>query len=184
MVYYLPILLKDEKMKNKTVGILVENEYQELEFWYPYLRLQEEGIKPIIIGFEKKSYKSKLGYEVTADVSAKEVEHEKFDAIIIPGGYAPDKMRCHQPMLNLVKTNYDNGAIIAAICHAAWVLISANIIDGKNATCYHSVKDDLINAGGKYSDEPVVVDDNIITSRQPDDLPVFCKKIIEGLKAS
>jgi len=171
-------------MNDKKVGIFIENDYQELEFWYPYLRLQEEGIKPVIIGFEKKSYKSKLGYEVEVNVAANEVEKQQFDAIIIPGGYAPDKMRCHQSMLNLVKSTYDQGAIVAAICHAAWVLISARIIAGKKATCYHSIKDDLINAGAEYLDEVVVVDNNIITSRQPADLPMFCKKIIEGLNRS
>lgn len=170
-------------MKDKMVGILVEDDYQELEYWYPYLRLKEEGIKPIIIGPEKKAYRSKLGYEVRAEVSAKEIQQESFDAIIIPGGYAPDKMRAHQPMLDLVKTTFERGAIVAAICHAGWVLASANIISGKKVTCYHTIKDDLIHAGGEYLDEPVVVDKNIITSRQPDDLPVFCQKIIAGLES-
>jgi len=169
-------------MKEKNVGIFVDDEYQELEFWYPYLRLQEEGIKPVIIANEKKTYKSKLGYPVQADATTEDVAQRKFDAIIIPGGYAPDKMRCHKGMLRLVKDTHDRGAIIAAICHAGWVLVSAKIISGKKVTGYHSIKDDLVNAGANYVDEPVVVDKNIITSRQPDDLPVFCKAIIQQLK--
>ena len=169
-------------MKDKHVGIFVENEYQELEFWYPYLRLQEEGIKPVIIANEKKTYKSKLGYPVEADTAAQDVVQKKFDAVIIPGGYAPDKMRCHKDMLRLVKDTHDRGAIIAAICHAGWVLVSANILSGKKVTGYHSIKDDLVNAGAEYVDEPVVVDKSMITSRQPEDLPVFCKAIIELLK--
>jgi protease I len=172
---------KGMRLENKSVGILVENDYQELEFWYPYLRLQEEGVIPLVIGHHKTVYKSKLGYEVEADVASKEVLQQTFDAIIIPGGYAPDKMRTHTSMLQLVKTNYENGSVIAAICHAAWVLSSAGILKGKNATCYHSIKDDIINAGANYSDEPVVVDGNLITSRQPFDLPAFCTAIINEL---
>lgn len=110
------------------------------------------------------------------------MEHDSFSAIIIPGGYAPDKMRVHQPYLNLTKNTFDRGAVVAAICHAAWVLISAKVVSGKKATCYHTIRDDLKNAGAEYLDEAVVVDGNLITSRKPDDLPVFCQKIIAGLK--
>lgn len=169
-------------MQGKTAAILIENNYQELEFWYPYLRLQEEGIKPVIIGHQSTTYKSKSGYPVTADVSAQEVEDEGFDVLIIPGGYAPDVMRTHTSMLKLTYSTYQRGNIVAAICHAAWVLISANIVSGKKATCYHAIKDDLINAGAHYLDEPVVVDENLITSRVPSDLPLFCKKIIARLE--
>ncbi len=168
-------------LEEKSVGILIENNYQELEFWYPFLRLQEVGINPLVIGHEKTTYNSKLGYEVLADVAAKEVEQQSFDAIIIPGGYAPDKMRTHKPMVNLVRANYEQGNVIAAICHASWMLVSANILSNKKATCYHSIKDDVINAGAQYVDEPVVVDGHLITSRQPSDLPDFCKAILNAL---
>ncbi|GGI76876.1 type 1 glutamine amidotransferase domain-containing protein [Legionella impletisoli] len=168
-------------LEDKSVGILIENDYQELEFWYPYLRLQEAGVSPLIIGQDKTTYKSKLGYEVESDVAAKEVEEQLFDAIIIPGGYAPDKMRTHKAMVNLVRSNYKKGKIIAAICHASWMLVSASILSDKKVTCYHSIKDDVINAGAHYLDEPVVVDQNLITSRQPFDLPYFCKAILEAL---
>lgn len=169
------------RLKDRKVGILVEDNYQELEFWYPYLRLKEEGCQVTIIGIEKKTYLSKRGYEVDAEVTAETVKNQIFDALIIPGGYAPDLMRVSKPILELVKKNDTEGKIIAAICHAIWVPISAKIISGKKATCYYTVKDDLINAGGSYLDQSVVVDKNLITSRQPEDLPDFCRKIIENL---
>lgn len=168
-------------LHHKKIGIFIADNFQILEFWYPYLRLKEEGCHLTIIGPEQKTYQSKLGNEVAADVAAKEVINQKFDAIIIPGGYAPDAMRVCEPMLNLVKTTYERGCIIAAICHAIWVPISAKIMSGKKATSYHTIKDDVINAGAEYFDQSVVVDKNLITSRQPDDLPEFCKKIIESL---
>ena len=165
----------------KDLGIFIENNYQELEFWYPYLRLKEAGFQLTIIGPEKKTYKSKLGYEVKADVAAQDVLNKNFAALIIPGGYAPDRMRVCKPMLTLVKQCYERGIIIASICHAIWVPVSAGIVSGKKATCYHTVKDDLINAGGQYLDQSVVVDGNLVTSRQPEDLPDFCREILAKL---
>lgn len=167
---------------NKKIVILVDDEYQELEFWYPYLRLQESNILPLIVGNEKRTYKSRVGYEVVADCSINDISHEKFDGIIIPGGYAPDIMRRHQSVINFVQSTYESGGFVAAICHAIWVVISAKIISGKNATCYYGIKDDLVNAGGNYIDKAVVVDKRIITSRTPDDLPIFCKTILDYLK--
>lgn len=165
-------------MKSKKIGILIENNYQELEFWYPYLRLKEAGFDVISIGPEKKVYKSKLGYEALADVAVSDVMHHHFDALVIPGGYAPDLMRVCESILELVKKTHDHGGIIAAICHAIWVPISAGIVSGKKATCYHTVKDDLKNAGGLFVDQSVVVDGHLITSRKPDDLPDFCREIL------
>lgn len=170
------------KLKDKKIGIFVENNYQELEFWYPFLRFKEEGCQVTVIGPENnKTYQSKKGYEVVSDVAAEKVKNQSFDALIIPGGYAPDLMRVCKPILNLVKKNFTEGKVIAAICHGIWVPISAKIISGKKATCYYSVKDDLINAGGSYLDQSVVVDANVITSRKPEDLPDFCRKIVEKL---
>ncbi|WP_419419839.1 type 1 glutamine amidotransferase domain-containing protein [Legionella sp. D16C41] len=169
------------ELSNKKVGILIENDYQELEFWYPYLRLQEEGIEPLIIGKEIRSYKSKLGYEAKADITAEEASSMHFDAIIIPGGYAPDKMRTQLAMLHIIKDTYERGGIVAAICHAGWVLASAKILNGKKVTGIKSIQDDLINAGAQFIDEQVVVDGNLITSRTPTDLPFFCQEIIKNL---
>ena len=170
------------RLHDKNVGIFIADNFQVLEFWYPYLRLKEEGCQLTIIGPEQKTYKSKLGNEATADIAAQQALQKKFDAIIIPGGYAPDAMRVCEPMLDIVKTTFERGAIIAAICHAIWVPISAKIISGKKVTSYHTIKDDVINAGAEYVDQVVVMDQNLITSRQPDDLPEFCKKIIESLQ--
>lgn len=166
----------------KEIGIFIEDQYQELEFWYPYLRLKEEGYCPVIIGPQQKSYRSKLGYEVNADIAAEKAVDKSFAALIIPGGYAPDAMRVCAPMLTLVQNTDNKKGIIAAICHGIWVPISAKIMSGKKATCYHTVKDDLINAGGSYLDQSVVTDDNIITSRKPDDLPDFCREIRKKLQ--
>jgi len=172
-------------LSNKNILIFVDNNYQELEFWYPLLRMKEAGAKVVIVGAKAKStYKSKHGYEVTTDESADNINMDKFDAIIIPGGYAPDIMRINQSMLKLVRQAVlKQNKVVAAICHAPWVLVSAQVLKGKNATCYHTIKDDLMNAGAHYQDKSVVVDSNIITSRQPDDLPDFCKAIIHCLQS-
>ena len=168
-------------ISNKKIGILIENNYQELEFWYPYLRLQEENVKPVVIGSEVTSYHSENGYEAKSDISAKDAVEQTFDAIIIPGGYAPDLMRVNKNMVKIVRKTFDDGHLVAAICHAAWMLASADIVKNKNVTCFHSIKDDLIHAGANYHDDAVVVDGNLITSRVPSDLPDFCEKIISFL---
>lgn len=167
----------------KLAAILVEDLYQELELWYPYYRLIEEGIKVDIVGpAAEKTYQSKLGYPAKTTKAADAIDSNNYTAVIIPGGYAPDRMRLHKPMVNFVKSAYENDKIVAAICHAGWMLCSADILQGKKATCYHAIKDDLKHAGADYVDQSVVVDGNIITSRTPDDLPDFCKAILNALK--
>ncbi len=165
------------------IGVLIEDLYNELEFWYPYLRLKEEGFEVIAIGPEKeKEYKSKIGLPKVSEKGAKEIDPKELSAIIVPGGYAPDRLRRSKDILNLVKGVYDNGGIVATICHGGWVLISADILKGKKATSYFAIKDDMVNAGVNWVDEEVVIDGNIITSRTPDDLPAFLKAIISKLK--
>lgn len=167
---------------NKKIGIFAENNYQELELWYPLLRFKEAGAQVKVIGSGSgNQYKSKLGYPVTVDINADQVKADEFDALIIPGGNAPDIMRRHHAMVQLVSDAYKKNKIIATICHAGWMLVSAGILKGKKATCFYSIKDDLINAGATYLDQAVVRDGNLITSRIPDDLPVFCKTILEAL---
>ena len=169
-------------MSKKMIGVLVENLYQELELWYPLLRLREAGYQTKIIGPEAgTTYKSKLGYAATADLAAAKVNLTDFAAIVIPGGYAPDIMRTHQSMVDLVSAADKQGVVVAAICHAGWMLASADILKGKKATCYQAIKDDVINAGAHYIDEEVVVDGKLITSRKPDDLPAFCQAILRVL---
>ena len=167
----------------KKIGILVADLYQDLEVWYPLLRLKEAGIEVTVIGAEKnKVYKSKHGYEIKSDISAKEIKTETLDGLIIPGGYAPDIMRRYPEMVNLVKTIYEQGKVVAAICHGGWMLASAKILSGKTVTSFFAIKDDLEHAGARFVDAEVVVDGNLITSRKPEDLPMFVKEIIKALQ--
>ena len=167
---------------NKNIALFVENMYEDLEFWYPFIRMKEAGAKVTVVAPKTELYKGKHGLEVKADKSIDEVSTGNFDALIIPGGYSPDLMRRHDSMVKFVKKMYSEGKIVAAICHAGWMLSSAGIIKGKKLTSFFSIKDDLINAGAKWIDKEVVVDDNLITSRSPDDLPAFCRTIISNLK--
>ncbi len=171
-------------LSNKQIAILAEDIYEDLELWYPYYRLQEEGIKVKIVAPLAKEYHSKHVYPVQADLSADEARVEDFDGIVIPGGFAPDRLRRYPAILNLVRGVYEKGGLIASICHGAWVVISAGIMKGKQATCFFAIKDDLINAGANYMDQEVVVDENLITSRTPQDLPIFLSTIITYLKSN
>jgi protease I len=168
-------------LKGKRVAVLVENMYEDLELWYPYYRLLEAGAEVRIVGPEAKVYESKHGYPARADVPASEVSAEEFDAVVVPGGYAPDLLRRHQAVLDLVRGIWESGGVVAAICHAAWVPISAGIMKGRRATCVSAIKDDLINAGATYLDKEVVVDGSFISSRSPRDLPAFLPAIIGAL---
>lgn len=171
-----------DEVKGKKVLILAEDEYEDLELWYPKLRLSEAGAGVVVAGVDKKSYHGKKGYPVEVDCLIGDVRPEDFDAVVIPGGYAPDKLRRSEKVLKVVRDMCASGKVVAAICHAAWVPISAGIVRGKRMTCFFAIKDDLINAGAEYVDEPVVVDGNIVTSRVPSDLPYFCNAIINLLK--
>ena len=167
----------------KRVAVLVEQQYQELEVWYPVYRLREAGCTVKLVGPEAgKSYPSKLGYPAVADVSAKDAAADQFDAIVIPGGFAPDYIRRSEPMLKLVRDLFAQKKTVAAICHGPWVLCSTPALKGKTATGFHSIKDDMVNAGATFVDREVVVDGNVITSRKPDDLPAFVVAIIEQMR--
>jgi protease I len=169
------------ELQGKRIAILVEDLYNEVEFWYPYYRLKEAGASVTIVGNGAKEYRSKIGLPAPGGVSAETGKSADFDAVIIPGGYAPDRMRRSQAMLGLVRGCFQEGKVVAAICHAGWVLASAGILKGKSATCFPSIRDDLVNAGANYVDREVVRDGNLITSRTPDDLPAFCREIIKSL---
>ncbi|MBI5419756.1 MAG: type 1 glutamine amidotransferase [Deltaproteobacteria bacterium] len=169
------------ELKGKRVAVLVENLYEDLELWYPALRFREAGAEVAIVGAGAHIYSSKHGYEVRADKSVDRVAAGDFDAVIIPGGYAPDRMRLHKAMVDLVREAYRQGKVVAAICHGGWMLASAGILRGKKVTGYIAIRDDLVNAGATYEDSEVVRDGNLVTSRKPDDLPAFCRTIFQAL---
>jgi protease I len=170
------------KLEGKRIAILAENQYQEMELWVPYYRFKEEGAEVKVVGGGgAKSYTSKHGYPVSVDVQAEQVKAVEFDAVVVPGGYAPDMMRRHPAMVSLVRDAAQQGKVVAAICHAGWMLVSAGILKGRKATSFFSIKDDLAAAGADWQDAEVVVDGNLITSRKPDDLPAFCRAIVGAL---
>jgi len=170
-------------LENKKIAILIEDMFNVFEFWYPYYRLKEEGAEVVVVGSGRTEvFSGKPGTECKADVSATDVNAGDFDGLVIPGGYAPDMMRRHPAMVNLVKDMYQENKLVAAICHAGWMLASADILQGRKVTSFFAIKDDLIHAGADWVDQDVVVDGNLITSRTPDDLPVFMKAIITYLK--
>ncbi len=170
-------------IQGKRIAILAENLYQEMELWVPYYRLKEVGGTVTIVGTgTAKTYTSKHGYPVNADVSADEVKEADFDAVVIPGGFAPDLMRRSAAMVRLVREAFEAGKVVAAICHGGWMLCSAGVLRGKTATGFFSIKDDMVNAGARFVDQEVVVDGNLITSRKPDDLPAFCRELVKALE--
>jgi protease I len=168
-------------LKGKKVAILVEKDYQDLEVWYPALRLREEGATVRFVGTKEKEYKGKFGYPVTVDLLIDQARVQDFDAVIIPGGWAPDFLRRYDAVMEFVRAMDKAGKVVAAICHAGWILASADIVRGRAVTCFSAIKDDVKNAGGDYVDREVVVSGNLITSRKPEDLPDFCREIISAL---
>ena len=170
-------------LTGKRIAILAEADFEDAELIEPMRAMKDAGAKVVIVGSgSQESYKGKRATAtVKADTTADKVKTEDFDAIIVPGGYAPDKMRLHQPMIDLVKRACDAGKIVAAICHGPQLLISADIVRGRRVTSWPSVAVDLKNAGAIWVDESVVQDGNIITSRKPADLPRFNKAIIKAL---
>jgi protease I len=171
-------------MDKKKIFMLIEDLFEDSEVVYPYYRMQEEGYEVQTVGPEAgREYKGKKGITIVSDIAASKADIDETVAIIIPGGYAPDRMRRHKLMVDLVIKAHKKCKVVAAICHGPWMLVEADIIRGKNVTGFFSISTDLKNAGGKYIDREVVVDENIITSRYPQDLPVFCKNIIEIIEA-
>lgn len=169
------------KQSAKRIAILVEKDYQDMEVWYPYLRLLEAGHEPVPIGVGQLDYKGKYGYPITCLKTIDIVKASSFDGVIVPGGWAPDFLRLSPEVLKFVREIDSKGKLVAAICHAGWVLVSADILKGRTATSYKAIKDDVVNAGAKWKDAEVVVDKNLITSRTPWDLPAFMKAILEFL---
>jgi protease I len=171
--------------QGKRVAVLVEKIYEDLELWYPVMRLREAGCDVKIVGPKAgETYPSKHGYPAKSDVAASEVKAADFDAIIIPGGYSPDHMRRHPAMVDLVTQAAKQGKILASICHGPWMLCSAKCLKGRKVTGFFAIRDDVENAGGIWQDAACVRDGNIITSRTPDDLPAFMRGILAALADS
>ena len=169
-------------LHGKRVAILVEDLYQDQEVWYPYYRLKEAGAEVVVVGTGKSEYKSKHGYPISAEMSAEQAVAEAFDGMIVPGGYAPDILRRFPAVIQLVQALHRQGKVIGAICHAGWVLCSADVLRGKTVTCFSAIRDDVVNAGATYVDREVVRDGNLVTSRKPDDLPAFMRTFMETLQ--
>ncbi|HEY7308681.1 MAG TPA: type 1 glutamine amidotransferase domain-containing protein [Gemmataceae bacterium] len=171
------------ELQGKRAAVLVEQQYQEMEVWYPIYRLREAGCKVTLVGPEAgQNYPSKLGYPAKSDKSARDVSANDFDVLVIPGGFAPDFLRRHESVLRLVSDMAEQGKVVAAICHGPWVLCSTQALKGKRATCFSAIKDDVSNAGARYVDEECVRDGNLITSRKPDDLPAFMQAIVQAVR--
>jgi protease I len=171
------------ELQGKRAAILVEQQYQELEVWYPLYRLREAGCKVTLVGPEAGlTYPSKLGYPAKSDKAARDVSADDFDLVVVPGGFAPDFIRRTEAMVRLVSDMAEQGKVVAAICHGPWVLCSTQALKGKKATCFFAIKDDVSNAGARYVDEEVVRDGTVITSRKPDDLPAFMRTIIQAVR--
>ena len=169
-------------LTGKRVVVLAEDLYEDPELWYPYYRLQEAGATVTIVGTGRAEvYNSKHGYPARADAQADDVRAADVDAIIIPGGFAPDRLRRYPAVLKLVREALEGGKVVAAICHGPWVLVSAGVLQGRTATCVSAIRDDVANAGAQWVDREVVRDGNLITSRTPSDLPAFCRTIVEAM---
>ncbi len=169
-------------LQGKKVVVLVDELYQELEVWCPYYSLRQSGCQTFLAGREKRAYLGKYGYPCTPELLFKDLKETDFDCVVIPGGYAPDKLRRYPEVLEFVRQMFESGKVVAAICHGLWVPVSAGILEGRKCTCFGGIKDDVINAGALYSDAEVVVDGKLVSSRKPGDLPAFCREIIRLLE--
>jgi len=169
-------------LKGKKVLFFAGPLYEDLELWYPKIRLEEEEATTTVAGLGERTYQGKRGYPVTVDANVDQVDAGRFDGLVIPGGFAPDQLRRYDRVLQITREIYQAGKPLAFICHAGWVPISAKILKGKRATSVRAIKDDMENAGVIWEDAPVVVDGNLISSRTPADLPHFCKALIAALR--
>lgn len=167
------------QLQGKKALVMIEDMYNDYEFIYPYYRLLEAGIDVQVVGPEAgKTYVGKSGTSAKSTLSADQADAGKFDVLIIPGGYAPDHMRRHKSMVDLVRAMVEQDKVVAAICHAGWMLASAKVLSGRKMTSFFAIKDDMVHAGAEWSDEEVVVDGKLVTSRTPDDLPAFMRSVL------
>ncbi len=166
----------------KKILILLEDLVEDSEFLYPYYRLKEEGFEVISAAPEKKQYKGKGGLQFSPDRSIDEVKTRLFDALVIPGGYAPDRWRRDSKILEIVSRHEKKGKLIASICHGPWLLISAGILKGRRVTAFHAIKDDLVNAGADYTGRDTEEDGNLLTSTNPVSMLPMMRRLVERLR--
>lgn len=170
------------RLKGKRIAIIAEDLYEEMELWAPYYRLLEEGVDVVLVGTgAKEEYKGKHGYPAKVHTDAAKVSAADLDGVVVPGGFAPDRMRRYPAVLQLVRECDEQGKLVASICHGPWVLSSARILKGRVSTSTPAIRDDVENAGSEWVDQEVVVDRNLITSRHFDDIPAFNRAIVEWL---
>lgn len=168
----------------KKILAFVDDIYEDLELWYPKIRLEEEGWEVLVAGPKaNRLYSGKHGYPCAATIDIADASADDFDALLVPGGFAPDKLRRDPNVLQLVRDFNRQGKVIAFICHAGWILISAGILKGRSATSTVGIKDDMMNAGAEWVNEALVIDGNLISSRTPADLHLFGKAIVDAIKA-
>ncbi len=169
------------RLKGKRVVILVDEGFEDLEFWVPRMRLEEEGAEIVIASRKPGTYRGKHCLTATAEVAARDLRAADFDAVVVPGGWAPDKLRRDPGVLDLVRDAYHQGKIVASICHGGWVLISAGIVAGHRATGSTGIRDDLVNAGATWVDEPAFREGNLVWGRVVKDIPAFCRELVAAL---
>jgi len=170
------------ELKDKKAMVMVEQMYNDYEFIYPYYRLLEAGAQVDVVAPEvNRAYPGKAGTTARSTLAAGDADPKDYAGIVIPGGFAPDFMRRHGAMVNLIREMFNQNKVVAAICHGGWMLASAGILPGKKVTSFFAIKDDLVHAGAHWVDEEAVVDGRLITSRTPDDLPAFMRAVIAAM---
>lgn len=170
------------RLQGKHIAYLVEDQFEDLEFWVPVMRLREEGAEVSVVGTGRmETYHGKHGLNATPDTTAEKVDADDFDAVVIPGGWAPDKLRRFAAVKKLVRETYRQGKILGSICHGGWVLASAGILDGHRATGSTGIKDDMENAGATWVDKPAFRDGNIVWGRVVQDIPDFCRELVNAI---
>jgi protease I len=172
------------RIPSARVAILIEDNYEDLELQYPRLRLREEGVSVVVVGPGRGQYKGKHGYPQKEDATYDALVATSFDGVVIPGGWAPDRLRRSKQVLQFVRDMDAAGKLVATICHGPWVVASAGIVRGREMTSVEAIRDDLVNAGARWVDRETVVDRNLVTARVPDDLPAFMRACVELLSAN
>jgi len=168
-------------LSHKCIGVLVDEGFEDLEFWVPVMRLREEGAQVLIIATKLETFRGKHCLTARPDLLIDQVDPDTLDALVVPGGWAPDKLRRSEAVLALIRAMDAQGKLIAAICHAGWVLASAGIVRGKRATGSRGIRDDLVNAGAIWVDEPALRDGNLVWGRVVEDIPAFCRELVRAL---